>query len=148
MKKYILLFAAVATLAACNNQKTAGAAEESAAISPAAVTPENAAAFKFEKEAYDFGQITEGEKVSYDFRFKNVGKNPLIITEAKASCGCTVPDYPHEPIAPGQEGKISVVFNSTGKSGLQNKVVTIFANTIPSSTEVRLVGDVKSKSNN
>ena len=89
--------------------------------------------------------MNEGDKVSYEFKFKNVGKSPLIISSASASCGCTVPDYPKAPIAPGGEGVISVVFNSEGRPGMQNKIVTVTANTIPQYTELNILGSVLAK---
>src|SRR4028118_1304797 len=64
---------------------------------------------------YDFGKITDGEKVEFSFRFKNTGKNPLVVSEASASCGCTVPEKPDEPIRPGETGFIKVAFNSQGR---------------------------------
>ena len=147
MKRIFLSLFVVVALAACNNeQKVSETVTDNGAInanvSPA-VDATNAAAFKFEKESYDFGQITEGELVSYEFSFTNVGKEPLIITGATATCGCTVPDYPREPIAPNGEGKISVKFDSKGKGGMQNKVISITANTVPATTELHLIGDVK-----
>lgn len=96
----------------------------------------------FEKDYYDFGDIAQGEKVAYSFKFKNTGKGDLIITSAKGSCGCIIPEWPQEPIAPGAEGVIDVVFNSDGKSGQQNKKVTIVANTVPSRTNLSIVGNV------
>ena len=72
--------------------------------------------FEFEEEVKSFGQITQGESVSTSFRFKNVGQSDLIISSAQGSCGCTVPKWPKEPIAPGKEGVIEVTFNSTVKS--------------------------------
>lgn len=152
MKKIFLSLVAIAVLAACNNeQKPAETVANNGAINANVspdIDPENAAAFKFEKESYDFGQINEGEKVSYEFTFRNVGKSPLIITAATATCGCTVPEFPKEPIAPNEEGKISVVFDSAGKAGMQNKVITITANTVPSGTELHLIGDIKTAANN
>ena len=135
-----------AFLAACNNQKqpvetTAIAEGQETAV----VDTANAPVFKFEKEVYDFGRVNEGDKVSYEFKFKNVGKSPLIISSASASCGCTVPDYPKAPIAPGGEGVISVVFNSEGRPGMQNKIVTVTANTIPQYTELNILGSVLAK---
>lgn len=103
---------------------------------------------EFEKETYDFGSITSGEKVTYDFRFKNTGKSPLIISNAQASCGCTVPEYPSKPVKPGEEGVIKVVFDSSGKTGMQNKVVTITSNAIPSESELHLMGNLTSAKNN
>ena len=146
MKKIILSFACVAVLMACNNQNPSGTAtttlETQIPSTASEPDPENAPAFKFEKVVYDFGRITEGEKVSYDFKFKNIGNSPLIITSATATCGCTVPEYPKKPLAPGEEGIIRVVFNSAGKPGMQNKIVSITANTIPSVTELNILGNV------
>lgn len=100
-------------------------------------------AFKFEKEVHDFGTIVQGEKVAYSFKFTNTGEGDLIITDAKGSCGCTVPEWPKEPVPPGGEGKIDVVFNSDGKSGQQNKKVTITANTVPNKTVLAINGVVE-----
>jgi len=88
--------------------------------------------FKFEKDEHDFGRIIEGEKVTYSFKFKNIGKSDLVIASASASCGCTVPDFPKSPIKPNEESTITVSFNSAGRSGFQHKTVTIVANTQPS----------------
>jgi hypothetical protein len=93
---------------------------------------------KFEEEAHDFGRITQGEKVSYAFKFTNTGKSNLIISSAAGSCGCTVPEWPKEPIAPGKEGKINVVFSSEGKSGLQEKTITVVTNCEPSTQVIRI----------
>jgi hypothetical protein len=86
---------------------------------------------KFETETHDFGKITEGEHVKYAFKFKNTGKSELIISDAQGSCGCTKPEYPNKPVAPGEEAVIWVGFNSEGKHGIQEKTVTIVANTVP-----------------
>jgi len=126
---------------ACNNTKTATNSKEDTLAVQTDTT--SVAAIVFEQATYDFGQVNEGEKVSYQFKFKNTGKSPLIISNAMASCGCTVPDYPKTPIAPGQEGSINVVFNSTNQSGKQNKVITITSNAVPPITEVYLTGEVK-----
>jgi hypothetical protein len=120
-----------------NNPATAEG--ETATMDPNAEVPE----FTFEKEVHDFGTIVQGEKVAYSFKFKNTGKADLIITSAKGSCGCTVPEYPVEPIAPGAEGVIDVVFNSDGKSGQQNKKVTIVANTVPNTKVLAINGMVE-----
>lgn len=77
---------------------------------------------------HDFGTVHEGEILQYDFKFKNNGPSPLIIGSAAGSCGCTVADYPHEPVRPGQEGVMKVKFNSSGKTGYQEKSVTISSN--------------------
>jgi hypothetical protein len=92
--------------------------------------------WKFEKSEHDFGKIKQGESADYSFKFTNTGKEPLIIENAQGSCGCTVPNYPKEPIAPGATGTIDVRFNSAGKSGMQQKTVTLTANTDPSVTTI------------
>lgn len=87
--------------------------------------------FKFAEEQHDFGKIIQGEKVSYSFKFKNIGKSDLVITDAHGSCGCTIADYPKTPIPANGEGTIDVKFNSEGKKGFQSKTVTLIANTQP-----------------
>ncbi len=98
---------------------------------------------EFEETTYDFGTIKQGEKASHVFKFRNTGNEPLIISNAKATCGCTVPHWPKDPIAPGETGEIEVVFNSKGKSNKQNKKVTITANTNPPQSFVYLTGFVE-----
>jgi hypothetical protein len=97
---------------------------------------------KFEEETHDFGRITQGEKVSYSFKFKNTGAGSLIISSASGSCGCTVPEYPKKPILPGKEEKINVVFSSEGKSGLVEKSVTIVTNCEPSTKIIYIKADI------
>lgn len=151
MKRIFLSIVAVIALAACNSEQPQTETVSNSGAINANVSPAsdalNAAAFTFEKDSYDFGQITEGDQVSYDFSFKNTGTEPLIITGATATCGCTVPNYPKEPIAPNGEGKITVKFDSKGKGGMQNKVITITANTVPATTELHMIGDIKPAKN-
>lgn len=104
--------------------------------------------FAFEKDTHDFGSIEQGEKVAYSFKFKNSGKSDLIISNAHGSCGCTVPNWPKQPVKPGDEATIDVTFDSAGKSGKQTKTVTLIANTIPNTTVLTIVGEVKTKENN
>lgn len=91
---------------------------------------------------YDFGTIKEGEKAEFSFRFKNTGTKPLIIENASASCGCTVPEWSTEPIKPGEIGFIKVVFNSKGKVGPNTKNVTVISNAYPSFPMLLLKGEV------
>ncbi len=126
---------------ACNQTKSQGTEQ----TGTEELSAEGAPTMKFETDQYDFGKIAQGEKVSYDFMFTNTGKTPLIIKDAVATCGCTVPEPPKDPIAPGAKSKINVVFNSTGKSGVQDKVVTITANTVPAQTQIHLIGEVTVK---
>lgn len=96
----------------------------------------------FDKDVYDFGKIKEGEKVSYSYTFTNTGKSALIVSNATATCGCTIPKWSQEPIKPGEKGVIKVIFDSKGKTGLQNKTITVIANTIPNTKVLYLRGDV------
>jgi hypothetical protein len=103
----------------------------------------NASEFKFEAEEHDFGKIKQGESVTYEFKFKNIGKEPLIISEAHGSCGCTQPIYPKEPIMKGKDGIIKVTFNSAGKMGIQDKTVTITSNSKTPSKILHIKGTVE-----
>lgn len=100
-------------------------------------------AFHFDTTQYDFGEIIQGQKVRHVFRFKNVGKGDLVISDAKTSCGCTVSEYPKEPVPPGREGEIVVEFNSEGKQGQVSKTVTLYANTVPNETELKIKGYIR-----
>ncbi|MGI4805904.1 MAG: DUF1573 domain-containing protein, partial [Janthinobacterium lividum] len=136
MKKYLILLAISGLLSACNqNSSTNGAASAEKNVAG------NSPVMKFDKEIYDFGKIKAGDKVSYDYTFVNTGKSPLIITDAVASCGCTIPSWPNKPINPGEKNAIKVIFNSEGKSGLIDKQITITSNTVPAQTLVHLVGE-------
>lgn len=97
---------------------------------------------QFAETEFNFGKVKAGEKVQHEYSFKNTGKEPLVISNAKGSCGCTVPEWPKEPIAPGASGKIKVEFDSKGKSGAQTKQVTITANTDPPQSIIYIKGDV------
>lgn len=94
------------------------------------------ASIEFEETNINLGKVYEGESVSQIFKFKNTGKSPLVINTASASCGCTKPEYPRAPIAPGAEGELKVTFNSEGKVGANHKEVTVFANTDPRQTVI------------
>ncbi len=102
-------------------------------------------AIKFDENSYNWGTIKEEEKMTHIFKFKNAGTNDLIISEAHGSCGCTVPEWPKEPIKPGKTGEIKVVFDSKGKAGDQQKTVTLTANTEPANTVLTIKGTVKAK---
>ena len=92
--------------------------------------------------SYNFGEIQQGESVTHDFILKNTGDADLIISAAKGSCGCTVPEWPKKPIAKGEEATIKVTFNSAGKSGKQNKTVTLVRNAIPNTKVITINGNV------
>jgi len=148
MKKYLYLVALVAGLLACDKaaKKVADAeapvGEETATAAQAVSNDKETAAMKFEQAEYDFGAIKEGEVVEHIFKFANTGEAPLVIQNAAGSCGCTVPEWPKEPIAPGAAADIRVKFDSRGKVGVQTKTVTIIANTDPATTTLTLKGVV------
>ncbi len=152
--------AAVAFLASCQSDNTtsdgavnAAAGSDAAATPITPVVPEANASepaapvgptttIQFRETEYNFGKVKAGEPVTHDYVFKNTGKEPLIISNAKGSCGCTVPEWPKEPIPVGGEGKIKVEFDSKGKSGNQTKQVTITANTDPPQTIIYIKGEI------
>jgi hypothetical protein len=92
----------------------------------------------FEKDFHDFKKLISGEQVSYSFKFKNTGKTLLIISNVSTSCGCAVSSFPKQPIKPGEEASIDVSFDSEGKHGLQTKIITVFTNTQPPTTTLRI----------
>ena len=100
----------------------------------------------FDKKTWDFGTITDGEVVEHTFRFTNTGTSNLVISSASASCGCTIPNWPKEPIAPGEKGEIKVEFNSNGKKDMVTKDITILANTNPVKTILQIKVFVEKKS--
>lgn len=162
-----MLAAALFFLAACNSgggESTQDPAEnqtqEAPQIDPGAVnnpmTSEQPEAdpndptlpvLSFETDNFEFpGTIMEGERVRHSFKFTNTGKSDLIISDASAPCGCTIPSYSKEPIAPGGQGKIDVEFNSENRGGGRHeKSVSVTSNAIPKVKELRIVINVNPK---
>lgn len=99
-------------------------------------------ALTFDCDLHDFGRITEGESIAYSFHFRNTGKSDLVISGCNASCGCTVADYPKKRIAPGEEGYVTVSFNSRGKVGQQYQEVTVNSNAQPSRNVLKITAQV------
>jgi len=101
---------------------------------------------KFDFDNYDFGEVKDGEIVEVDFNFTNTGKSDLVISDASASCGCTVPEYPQNiNIKPGQKEKLKVRFDTSNKPGKQMKSVTLTTNTDSGKKIIRLSGFVLNK---
>ncbi|RZL50854.1 MAG: DUF1573 domain-containing protein [Pedobacter sp.] len=144
MKKVLVFAIAVLSFTACRQDKSETIEAKAEKASPS-VLSDDAPKVKFEKLIYDFGTIEQGEKVHFDFKFTNTGKTPLIITDATATCGCTVPEFPKTPVKPGESGTIKVVFDSSGKMGMQDKQVTLVSNANPEPEKLHLVGEVKEK---
>ncbi len=162
----ILVVALLAALTACNDRnaekkiaelesrlkelegkKSAGAITPSpVAEQPQEEKPEGPLpVFSFAKIDHDFGTINEGQVVEYTYAFKNTGQAPLIIQSAQGSCGCTVPEWSKEPIPVGGTGFVKAKFDSNGKTNIQNKTVTVTANTWPKQTVLRFKAMVTPK---
>jgi hypothetical protein len=153
---YLILFSLIFSFSDCKKKEKSplipdNALDPDMVRNPASAegkkTDVNLPEFSFAKETHDFGTITEGEKVAYSFSFVNSGNADLVVSNAQASCGCTVPEYPKEPIAPGTSGVINVIFDSKGKDGYQRKEIFVYANTIPNSHKLIITGTVSKKKN-
>ena len=147
MNKTIIAFTLVAILAACNNAPKDSSSIEAQVIETDASNVKEPKLDFGKDMSHDFGTITEGERVEHTFKFTNTGEADLVISSATASCGCTIPNWPKEPIAPGESDEIRVEFNSAGKSGMQTKDITILANTNPVKTtlQIKVLIDKKDK---
>lgn len=143
--KIIVPFILSIAIAACGNSNENESLNTDLIKNPISAegnTSEELPEVKFETDKFDFGTLQQGEKKTTIFKFTNTGKSDLIIQDAKGSCGCTVPDYPKVPIKPGNSGVIKVTFNSEGKSGIQNKSVTLITNCIPSTKFLAIKANV------
>ena len=105
----------------------------------------NVAKMEFDNIRHRYGEVEEGAIVTHTFKFKNTGKAPLIISHAKSTCGCTVPEWPKEPIPVGGTGEVFVKFDTKKKEAYQTKPIFIQANTHPSETTLHLMGKVRKK---
>ena len=141
-KASFLIFAfALAFSTAFAQQKPASKTAPAANAPVAATGP----AISFDQTVFDFGTRNEGEMVNYTFNFKNTGTEPLILSNVQTTCGCTATEWPKEPIMPGKSAAIKATFNTTGKMGQQNKVITVISNAKEGNTMVTIKGTVASK---
>jgi hypothetical protein len=149
MHKIIYILFATLLLSACGNQQPK--ADPTLVKNPITASTNDmdaesdtsifeGAIIAFEKTEHEFGTISEGEKAEYSFKFTNTGKKQLLITSAAASCGCTVPTYSKEPIAPGASGMIKVIFDSKYRLDRFEKYVTVLSNTSPAETKLYIRG--------
>lgn len=132
MKKITILFVAVSFLFVNCDANKKSASPETGELSESDEPQEEKlppTTVSFSEEEFNFGDIKDGDKVSHIFKITNTGENPLVIKSAIGSCGCTVPKYSNEPIAPGESGEINVEFDSSNKPGMNEKMVTVVANT-------------------
>lgn len=107
------------------------------------VDPDKRPAITFTEMEHNYGKVVQGTKVEHTFTFRNTGGSPLVLSDVRGSCGCTVgKDWPRKPIKPGEEASILVAFDTNGRSGLEHKTVTVVANTTPPTTVLSLRGEV------
>ena len=145
MKKIILSVAALALFSCGGNKddnKITSALVNVSETANGEVDKSKLPIIKFTEGEFNYGKIIQGEKVSHTFTFTNEGKSNLIIASAKASCGCTVASPPKDPIPPGGTGKIDVVFDSNGKSGMVSKSITVLTNCEPNTVILNISGEV------
>lgn len=170
ISRVIWILALVATISSCRDKASEkriaelesrlAQIEGNKAATPAAVTPAATPAQAVEEKPegplptmdfattdHDFGTVEEGKKVSYTYKVKNTGQAPLIIQNAQPSCGCTVPDWTKNPIPVGGEGFVKAEFDTNGKHGINNKTITVTANTWPKSVSLKFKAMVTPKPN-
>ncbi|MCX6353107.1 MAG: DUF1573 domain-containing protein [Bacteroidetes bacterium] len=137
MKKLIIItaIASLALLNSCDEKK-----KLSTDVVEAAPT-----SVKFSNPKHNFGKIEEGEKISYEYEYKNTGKNALVISMVTTPCGCTTPEYSKDPLDPGKTEYIKVTFDSKNKYGKQNKELTVIANTTPPESVIEFTVEVEDK---
>jgi hypothetical protein len=107
-----------------------------------AQTTDNKPVIKFTKNTHDFGDIYQGDVSTHTFTFTNTGNAPLILANVQTTCGCTAPEWTKDPILPGAEGSIKVVYNSSGKMGKQNKIITVYSNASNSEERLSIIVNV------
>jgi hypothetical protein len=150
MKKTLTLLSfALVVSAASFAQTTKSTAPVAIKQTPTAATAikKDGAAMDFKFTEHNFGELQEGPKAAVDFVFTNTGNKPLILTDVKASCGCTTPEWPKEPIAPGQTSKIKVEYNTQGRPGDFTKSITITSNESDQPKMIYIKGKVNGSAN-
>lgn len=141
----MFLLAFVASLAIAQTSCSGDPASSrpgSGSIEAAAFEGQGKPEISFDKDQHQFGAIFSGERVVYSFRFTNTGDAPLVITGTRSSCGCTAGEFTKDPIAPGQQGFVSVEFNSAGRNGFQSETLWVMTNVDPPDHRLRITADV------
>ena len=150
MKKFTFVYVLILSLAlfSCKEKATSKINTSNLEIAKErdAVINLGSAIIDFDKREYDFGEVTEGELVEGSFIISNKGKVDLVITNAKATCGCTVPEWPKEAIKPGESAPLKFTFNSRGRVGKQSKSITLQTNSEKVAETIRIKGTVVKKS--
>lgn len=148
MKKYVFLISAfvIALMSSCNDSKAVDQISEEK-VEQAQKRDEAASSFPemtFDNLVHDFGDIAQGTAVEHIFTFTNTGKSPLVISNARSSCGCTIPEYTREPIAPGATGELLVKFDGSGRGNV-TKTITVATNTERTNETIRIRANVQAK---
>lgn len=144
--KNIFFVAAILILISCNQKPKSNGLSPDLIKNPASASgdklQENIPVLKFEETRHHFGDVKEGEKLTYEFKFTNSGTADLLIGAVSPSCGCTVADFPKEPVKPGDDGIIAVTFNTAGRSGMQSKTISVLSNAVPSTRVLTISAEV------
>lgn len=130
---FLVLALCAAAMAGCTGRK-----QEQSAVKG---TPQ----INFDENFYDFGTIAQGEKVSHTFKFRNIGSGQLVITDVTTSCGCTASKYSLEPVAPGTEGIVEVIFDSYGREGRQMKKISVWTNCGSDPVTLKILTNIEAK---
>lgn len=126
MRTLLIACIILSLLVSCTG-KSSEEIKESAGLTQSG-SQDGTAIIEFRESRYDFGNVSHGERLAYTFIYKNTGDAPLVIHSARADCGCTIPEYDSEPLAPGKEGRLKVVFNTQGFIGYQAKTLQLVTN--------------------
>jgi len=140
LKKYFLLLLVSASLISCDVKRKDKNALD--ADVQKVLASKDSTTVQIIDSSYNFGKVADGEKVEYSYRFRNTGTKPLVVVQATASCGCTVPQKPEKPVMPGEIGFIKIVFDSKNRVGNAHKTITVESNAKPEFPPLTLTGDV------
>ena len=141
MRRFIVIFSAlIALLAGCRNNSVGNSG-----LSGNQPADTGKASLVFMEYEHNFGKVSEGEKVAYVFNFENNGTSDLVILAAITTCGCTVPKYDRKPIPPGKNGKMEVVFDTSGRTGIQTKTVTVRSNASVPVVVLKITAEVEAE---
>jgi hypothetical protein len=139
MRKITVIVLLMVALIASNCSSENG---KNSANSSLSVTGKGTSEIAFREYQHNFGKVKEGEKISYIFTFENKGKSDLIVSSATTSCGCTVPKFDKKPIAPGANGNLEVIFDTSGRDGMQTKIITVKSNSLTPVVLLKITAEV------
>jgi hypothetical protein len=139
MKRFLIIYLVLIVALASNCGNITRKNTANSGVQPA---DSGSVIISFKEYEHNFGKVAEGEKVSYDFGFTNNGTGSLVILSATTSCGCTVPKYSTNPIAPGDKGNLEVVFDTSGRNGMQTKIITVRSNAVKKEVLLKITAEV------